>query len=272
VLDVTERSGWLVGGEAGWGECSPLPSWGEVERRAADAAAVEAATLPFPESQVERVAVNAMVPRVEPDVAATLAFDSRCATIKVKVGDTTGVDRVAAVRAACGPKMRLRVDANGAWDLDTALRELERLALYDIELAEDPVRPLEDLAMLRRRSPIPIAAETAIRTVADAHRVRDIHAADAVVLKPQRIGGVRKALAAAEAAGVPAIASSALETSVGLAAVLALAAALGPGPFAHGCGTALLLEEDVTADTLAPKDGWLEPRRVAPEAALVADA
>ena len=271
VFDVTERSGWLVEGAAGWGECSPLPSWSEAERAAAERAAEEAASLPFPEPQVSQVAVNAMVPRVDPDVAARLAVDSGCSTIKVKVGDAAGADRVAAVRAACGAAVRIRVDANGAWDLDTALRELRRLAHYGIELAEDPVSALEDLAMLRRRSPCPVAAETSIRTVADASRLRGLEAADAVVLKPQRIGGVRAALAAAEAAEVPAIASSALETSVGLAAVLALAAALGAGPFAHGCGTGLLLEEDVTSTPLLPEDGRLSPRRTQPDAALVAD-
>jgi O-succinylbenzoate synthase len=271
VLGVTERSGWLIEGDAGWGECSPLPSWSAAERAAAEQAGDEAASLQFPEPQVDTVAVNAMVPRVEPDAAARMAVDSGCDTIKVKVGDAAGVDRVAAVRAACGGGVRIRVDANGAWDLDTALRELERLAAYDIELAEDPVRSLEDLTMLRRRSPCPLAAESAIRTVADATRVRELGAADAVVLKPQRIGGVRAALAAADIAAVPAIASSALETSVGLAAVVALAAALGEGPFAHGCGTALLLEEDVTASPLLPERGRLRPRRAQPDPALVAD-
>lgn len=272
VFDVIERSGWLVEGPAGWGECSPLPSWGEAERGCAEAAAIEAATVLFPDARVERVAVNAMVPRVEPDLAATLALVSGCTTIKVKVGDPAGVDRVAAVRSACGQGVSLRIDANAAWDLDAALTELERLAAFDIELAEDPVGRLEDLAMLRRRAPCPVAAETAIRSVADAARVRELGAADAIVLKPQRLGGVRTALAAAEAAGVPAIASSALETSVGLAAVVALAAALGPGPFAHGCGTALLLESDVTGTPLVPDRGWLLPRRASPSPALVPSA
>ena len=271
VLDVTERRGWLLEGAAGWGECSPLPSWSVAERAAAERAAEEAASLPFPEAQVDRVVVNAMVPRLAPDVAARLAVESGCSTIKVKVGDAAGADRVAAVRTACGAAVRIRVDANGAWDLDTALGELRRLAAYDIELAEDPVRGLEDLTMLRRRSPCPVAAEASIRTVADAALLRELAAADAIVLKPQRLGGVRAALAAAEEAGVAALASSALETSVGLAAVLALAAALGAGPFAHGCGTALLLEADVTSEPLLPQDGRLTPRRTQPDAALVAD-
>lgn len=270
VMDVVERSGWLVEGECGWGECSPLPSWNEAERRAAGAAAVEAASTPFPAARVARVAVNAMIPRIAPDDAARMALESGCGTIKVKVGDAQGTDRVAAVRAACGETVRIRVDANGAWDLDSALRELGQLAVYGIELAEDPVRRLEDLAMLRRRSPCPVAAETGVRTIDDARRLRDLEAADAIVLKPQRIGGVRAALDAAQAAGVFPIASSALETSVGLAAVVALAAALGETPFAHGCGTALLLAEDVTDEPLRPDAGWLDPRRPSPSAALVA--
>jgi O-succinylbenzoate synthase len=272
VLGIVDRHGWLVDGAAGWGECSPLPSWSDSERAAAEHAAREAAEQDFPSAKTERVAVNAMVPRVAPDEAARLAVESRCITIKVKVGDAAGVDRVAAVRAACGPRVRIRIDANGSWDLDTADRELRRFKRFDIELVEDPVAGLEDLAMLRRRSPFPVAAETAIRAIGDALRLRELDAADVVVLKPQRLGGVRAALAAAEAAGVPAIASSALETSVGLAAVVALAAALPSVPFAHGAGTALLLATDVTDEPLLPEDGWLTPRRPRPAATLVAHA
>jgi O-succinylbenzoate synthase len=76
---------------------------------------------------------------------------------------------------------------------------------------------------------------------------------------------VSAALAAAEAAGIPTIASSALETSVGLAAVLAIAAALPDAPFAHGVGTASLLASDVSAEPLVPVEGWLTPRRVSPD-------
>jgi O-succinylbenzoate synthase len=202
-----------------------------------------------------------MVPRLDPDVAATLALNSGCGTIKVKVGDADSLGRVAAVRAACGPGVRIRLDANGAWDVDTALRMLAILSVYDVELIEDPVASLEELATLRGRVPMPVAAEGSIRTTADARRLHDLEAADVIVLKPQRIGGVREALRAAEAAGVPAVASSALETSVGLAAVVALAASLPDSPFAHGAGTALLLASDVVSDPLVPVDGWLAPRR-----------
>jgi O-succinylbenzoate synthase len=261
VMGVTERIGWLVEGPLGWGEFSPLPSWSDDERTAAMRSAIEAAEVPFPAALRERVAVNAMVPRLAPDVAAALALSSGCGTIKVKVGDEDSVDRVAAVRSACGPGVRIRLDANGAWDVDTALRMIGQLRTHDIELIEDPVATLEELVAVRGRASIPVAAESCIRTIADARRLGDLEAADAIVLKPQRIGGVRQALRAAELSGVPAIASSALETSVGLAAVVALAAALPDSPFAHGAGTALLLASDVVTNPLIPVDGWLTPYR-----------
>ena len=269
VMGVTARTGWLLEGPAGWGECSPLNSWSEFEREAAERSALEAATLPFPAAVRDRVAVNAMVPRIAPDVAAALALASRCGTIKVKVGDEQSIDRVAAVRSACGPGVKIRLDANGAWDVETALRTLSQLATYDIELVEDPVASLEELAALRGRIRMPVAAESCIRTTADARRLRQLEAADAVVIKPQRIGGLREALRAAEESGLPAIASSALETSVGLAVVVALAAALPDAPFAHGAGTALLLESDVVTDPVVPVDGWLTPRRPAVDLHLV---
>lgn len=272
VMGVTRRSGYLVEGPAGWGECSPLASWNDSERDAAERSALEAATLPFPEPVRDRVPINAMIPRLAPDVAAALALRSGCTTIKVKVGDDQSVDRVAAVRSACGPAVRIRCDANGAWDVDTAIRELRHLSVYGIELVEDPVATLEELASLRGHAGMPVAAESSIRTTADARRFRQLEAGDAIVLKPQRIGGVREALRAAEASGAPAIASSALETSVGLASVLALAAALPDAPFAHGAGTALLLESDVVTDPLIPVDGWLTPRRPDVDLRLLEDA
>jgi o-succinylbenzoate synthase len=272
VMGVTTRTGYLIEGPAGWGECSPLSSWNEAEREAAERSALEAATLPFPAVVRDRIAVNAMIPRVPPDVAAALALSSGCGTVKVKVGDEPSLDRVAAVRSACGPGVKIRLDANGSWDVDTALQQLARLAAYDIELVEDPVASLEELAAIRGRAGMPVAAESCIRTSADAQRLRQLGAADAIVLKPQRIGGLREALRAAEASGVPAIASSALETSIGLTVVVALAASLPTAPFAHGAGTGLLLESDVVDDRLIPVDGWLVPRRLAVNPQLIATA
>jgi O-succinylbenzoate synthase len=270
VMGVTTRVGWLIEGSAGWSEWSPLPSWNRQEIVTAYRGALEAAEHPFPEALHQRVEVNAMVPRVPADVAARMAVASGCGTVKVKVGDPGGEARVDAVRAAVGGSVRIRLDANGAWTVEEAQRELIRFATRFIEFVEDPVATLTEMAALRRRSPIPIACEMAVRSVDDIHELRRLDAADVLVLKPQRLGGIRASLHAAELARIPVIVSSALETSVGLATCLAVAAALPEIPYAHGVGTALLLTEDVTADPLIPDQGWLTPRRVSPDQLLTA--
>lgn len=270
VLDVRVRTGEYLEGEHGWGEFSPLPSWVGPEQVAARRAATEAATEAFPPPVRRRVRVNAMVPRVAPAEAAALAAASGCSTIKVKVGDAASLDRVAAVREALGEGTAIRLDANGAWtSVEEALSEMRRFERFGIELVEDPVPGVDALAELRRRQAIPIAAESCVRTLEDVHAVVSASAADAIVLKPQRFGGIRACLAAAEIFDGPVIASSALETSVGLCAVLALALALPNAPFAHGIGTAQLLQEDPSESRLQPIGGYLTPRRVAPSASLL---
>lgn len=275
VLGVTARSGWLIEGASGWAEWSPLPSWSRDEILAAYRGAVEAAEHPFPRPLAASVAVNAMIPRVSPEVAAALAREARaagCSTIKVKVGDRDGDLRVRAVRRAAGDGARIRVDANGAWTVEEAERALLRLSAHSLELAEDPVPTLDEMARLRPRVSVPLAAEMAIRIPDDVLDVRRLGAADAILLKPQRIGGMRAALRAAEMAqDLPVIVSSALETSVGLAMCAAVAAALPTHGFAHGIGTALLLGSDVSTTPLRPGDGRVAARRVVPDLLLAGD-
>lgn len=261
--------GWrdvvLLEGPAGWGEWSPLPGYPsdpDVCRRAAE----EAATREWPAARRDRVRVNTLIPAVPLDQAAALAAGSR--DVKVKVGDGEDVDRVAVVRDAIGPHGRLRVDANGAWDVETAVATIARLAAYDLELVEQPVASIEDLAVVRRRVDVPVAADECVRDVDDARRLAEVEAADAIVVKVQPLGGFAATLDVIDAAGVPAIVSSMYETSVGLAAGLALAASLDELPYACGLATAGLLPADVVADPLLPEDGWLAVRRPVPDAAL----
>ncbi len=194
-------------------------------------------------------------------------------TVKVKVGGgrlADDLDRVAAVRSTLGPAGRIRLDANGAWDLDTAVLALGRLARFDLELVEQPVADLADLAAIRLRVAVPVAADESLRTLEDARRLAALGAADAVVVKVQPLGGVRAALRVVEAAGVPAIVSSLYETSIGLAAGVALAAALPELPYACGLGTGALLAADVVADPLLPHGGRLGVRRPEPDPTLLA--
>ena len=264
VPGLAFREAVLLEGPAGWGEWSPLPGYPSdpaVCRRAAE----EAATEEWPPARRQRVRVNALVPAVDADEAAKLA--AGMADVKVKVGDEGDVDRVAAVRDAVGPRGRLRVDANGAWDVETAVAAISRLAPFDIELVEQPVASLEGLAAVRRRVDVPIAADESVRNLDDARRLAALGAADALVVKVQPLGGMAATLDVAAAAGVAVVVSSMYETSVGLAAGLALAAALDELPFA--CGLALVTE-DVVARPLLPQDGWLDVRRPVPDPSLLA--
>jgi O-succinylbenzoate synthase len=252
------REALLVEGPAGWGECSPLPGYPCAYERA------RAAADGWPAPVRADVAVNALVASVG-DAEAAVAAGYAC--LKVKVA--RDVELVAAVRDAVGPGIAIRVDANGAWDVDTAVAAIRRLAAYDVEFVEQPVASLDDLAAVRRQVDTPIAADECVRTVEDARRLDRVGAADLIVLKVQPLGGVRRALEIAEAAGVAPVVTSMMETSVGLAAGLALAAAVPDLPYACGLGTANVFVEDIVAEPLTPARGRLAVRRPVPDPGLL---
>jgi O-succinylbenzoate synthase len=275
---ITVREGALIQGPAGWGEFSPFAEYGPRESARWLAAAVEAATVPWPAPLRDSVPVNVTVPAVGPERAYAIVAASGCRTAKVKVAErgqaaAEDVERVAAVRDAldaAGPGGRIRVDANGGWPVGEAARMLRSLEKYGLEYAEQPCATLEELAALRRLVGIPVAADESIRKAEDPLRVRAAGAADIVMLKVQPLGGVRAALRVAQACGLPVVVSSAVDTSVGLAAGAALAAALPELPYACGLATLSLLEGDVTAEPLAESGGSVGVRRPAVDAAALA--
>jgi o-succinylbenzoate synthase len=265
-LRIGDRALTLVEGPAGWGEFSPLPGYA-CDPGAAWAAACEAAYEGWPAAVRDTVPVNALVDDAPVDPAALDGFPA----VKVKVGGAepaADLDLVAAVRNAIGPSVALRVDANGAWDVDTAARVVAQLTRYDLELVEQPVATIDELAVLRRRVAVPLAADECVRSVDDARCLAALQAADAVVIKVQPLGGVRAALRVADAAGVPAIVTSMRETSVGIAAGLALAVALPELPYA--CGLSARIGCDVVRQPLVPERGALRVRRVEPDPRLIA--
>ncbi len=265
---IRRREGVLLHGDAGWGEFSPFLDYDDAECVPWLACALEAAHDGWPAPVRDRVPVNATVPAVGAEQAASIVRASGASTAKVKVAErgqelADDLDRVAAVRDALGPSGHVRVDANGGWSVDEAVEAVRRLdAVGSLEYVEQPCSSVEDLAAVRRRVDVPVAADESIRRATDPYRVRDLEAADVAVLKVQPLGGVRACLRVAEEIGLPVVVSSAVESSVGLAAGVALAAALPELPFACGLGTTSLLDGDVTADPLRPVDGWLPVRRV----------
>jgi len=263
-LRIGDRAVTLLRGPAGWGECSPLPGYPSDPQRCRRAAE-EAATAGAPPAVRNHVPVNALV-----DGPFSVQEVRTYPAVKVKVRDAAGLALVAAVRDAVGPEVGVRVDANGAWDVDTAVTMIARLARHDLEYVEQPVATLDDLARVRRRVTVPVAADECVRTLDDARRLKALGAADVIVLKQQPLGGVRAALDIADAAGVPAVVSSMMETSVGIAAGVALAAALPELPYACGLATLEGIAGDVTHRPLVPVDGVLAVRPVAPDDDLLA--
>lgn len=267
---VDRREAVLIKGPAGWGEFSPFPDYPPEVTTRWLAAALEAACSSWPAPLRDTVPINVTIPAVDPSTAFAMVVSSGCTTAKVKVADpgqTAGDDeqRLEAVRAALGPAGKLRIDVNAAWDLDTATERLLRLARFDLEYVEQPVRTLGDMVELRARVPVRIAADEAIRMASDPLQIAEQGAADVMVLKVQPLGGVERALDLARRSGLPAVVSSALETSVGIAAGLAAAAALPQLDFACGLGTVALFTGDVVEEPLLPIGGYMKVRRPAPE-------
>lgn len=273
-LDV--REGMLLRGPSGWGEFAPFDDYSDAAAARWLASAVEAAFGGWPAPVRASVAVNAIIPAVASGDAAGLAraavLERGCTTVKVKVGSAdlaADEARVASVRdvldTVLGPGVgAIRIDVNGAWDVDRARVALRRLSAYGLEYVEQPCATREDMRELRRHVDVPLAADESIRLSDDPGGVRVGDIADVAVLKPAPLGGVEATLRIAEALDVPVVISGSLDSSVGLDTALAAAAALPELPFACGLGTGALLAADV-AEPRLPEHGELTVGRISPD-------
>jgi L-alanine-DL-glutamate epimerase-like enolase superfamily enzyme len=207
------------------------------------------------------------VPRAVGLAEKFLGWGVRC--LKVKVGlDLAGdVERVRAVREAAGPDIPITVDANCGWDVATARRALERLRPFDLLVAEQPIPPddPEEMAFLRRESPIPIMADESVFTLADAWSVARARAADVISVYPGKNGGIAGSIEiahVAKAAGLSCHVGSNLELGIASAAMLHLA-----------CAVDVIDSRTYPADILGPlyheSDLLREPLRLGPETARV---
>lgn len=267
--DLDVRTGLLVGSGGRWAEFSPFADYPKQLRERWARATLEALDEPWPAPVRNKVPVNVTVPAVAPELAHRIVRESRCGTAKVKVGDEGDEARVEAVRDALGASGRLRVDVNGRWDVDGAARMLSSLRRYDLEYAEQPVPTLDEMRSLRRRIDVPLAVDESLRTAADPLAVDITDAADVAVLKVAPLGGVRATIELAERLAVPIVISSALESSVGLAAGIACAAAIEDLRYACGLATAALFADDLVTEPFLPVDGAIEVRRPLVDEALL---
>jgi len=275
---LDQREALLFRGPQGWSEFSPFAEYEDAEAAMWLLAAIDYAWNEQPPIVRDHIRVNATVPAVPAElVEAVLERFHGCRTAKVKVAESAqtldeDIARVAEVRRAMGPAGRIRIDANGAWTVDEAERAIHALAEFDLEYVEQPCATIAELGELRTRIKymgIPVAADESVRKAADPLAVAHAGAADLLVIKAQPLGGVSRALSIVNQAGLPAVVSSALETSVGLAMGAHLAAAIEPLDYDCGLGTASLLAADVTASPLRARDGQLEVGRVDADEALL---
>jgi O-succinylbenzoate synthase len=277
---IETREVVLFEGPEGWTEFSPFVEYDDAEASAWLAAAIDFGWSATPPLERDSVAVNATLPAVGADrVADVLDRFAGCRTVKVKVAETgqtlaDDVARVAAARHYLGPEGRIRIDANGGWNVDEAEHAIHALAEYDLEYVEQPCASVEELWQIRQRvkyMQLPIAADESVRKAADPLEVARQEAADILVIKAQPLGGIHASLAIAAETGLPLVVSSALETSVGISMGLHLAAALPELPFDCGLATVSLLSLDVTSDPLVPVGGSIGVRRVVPNTRVFED-
>jgi len=264
---ITTRELVLIDGPAGWGEFGAFLEYGDAEATHWLAAALDSAYRTPPPPRRMRIDVNATVPAVDaaqvPEILARFP-GARTAKVKVAEPGQTLDDDVARVDAVRALVPTVRVDANGAWTVDQAIAAAA--ALGPLEYLEQPCATVEELAELRRRVDVPVAADESIRKAGDPLAVVRAGAADIAVLKVAPLGGISAMLKIAAQIDIPVVVSSALDSAVGIAVGLAAAAALPNLDHACGLGTGRLFAEDV-ADPVSPVDGYLPVGPVIPDPA-----
>lgn len=284
---IESREILLFEGSAGWTEWSPF-----VEYEDAEAAVWLAAAIEFGETEYRPIAaggnllrssigVNATLPAVGPDaVASALEPYGRFETVKIKVSESgqnlqSDLDRIfATVRLY--PDAKIRLDANGGYTVDQAVALANAMVEAGIKLDyfEQPVKTIAELAEVRikaNRIGVRVAADESVRKVSDPLAVALAGAADLLVIKAAPLGGITRAREIVAEAGLPAVVSSALESSVGISMGVHLAASLPKPTFDSGLATVALLTRDVTNEPLLPIGGRLPVRRVSPDANLLAE-
>jgi O-succinylbenzoate synthase len=269
---ITVREVALIDGPSGWGEFGAFLEYPPAQAAPWLAAAIDSAYGTKPSVRRDPIRINATVPAVPAgQVPEVLARFPGATTAQVKVAEpgqalADDVARVNAVRALIPV---VRVDANGAWSVEQAVAATAALSADGpLEYLEQPCATVAELARLRLRITVPVAADESIRKAADPLAVVRAGAADIAVLKVAPLGGVRALLDIAAAIEIPVVISSALDSAVGIAAGLIAASALPRLEYACGLGTGGLFIEDV-AD-LVPIDGCLPVCDVVPDPARLA--
>jgi O-succinylbenzoate synthase len=271
---LLEREALVFEGPNGWTEWAPFVEYNDAEAAVWLRAAIEFGYGALPEMHRTSVPVNATLPAVAADqVEAALARFGQFKTVKIKVAEpgqdlNADLERVWAVRAAY-PEASIRLDSNGGYSVRDAFAVAVAMIENGVplEYLEQPVATLIEMIELRemladKQLDVKVAADELVRKATDPLEVAGAGAADILVLKVAPLGGINRSLAIAAEAGLPAVVSSALDSSIGLSMGAHLAGALPDLEFDCGLGTAALLAGDLTNEPLKPIDGAIDVRRV----------
>ena len=283
---VTHREVVLFEGSHGWTEWSPFLEYDDQEAATWLKAAIEFGYATTPELRTKSIFVNATLATVAPDeVEEQLEAFGEFRTVKIKVAEPgqTIEDDLARIRRVreLRPGVALRIDANGGYDVSTAIELAKQLAIESIDLQyfEQPVKTIAELAEVRERLArigTKVAADESVRKASDPLAVAEANAADILVIKAQPLGGITSALEITKRANLPVTVSSALETSIGISMGLHLAAAIEVESFDAGLATVALLTEDVCDEPFIANNSKLEVKRAQPSeiklAKLAADS
>jgi o-succinylbenzoate synthase len=270
---ITERELLVFEGPNGFSEWAAFPEYSDEEAAAWLSAALEWGFGKLPIPKRSSVPVNAILPAVAPqDVAKILTRAGKFRTVKIKTaekgqGVSDDLARILEVQNLY-PEAKIRLDANGGFEIAQVLDLLEKLSFEGIQLEyfEQPVASIPELAELkieiaRTGQTTLIAADESVRKSSDPLAVELAGAADILVLKSAPLGGIASALEIAASSKLPIVSSSAMQSSIGLSAELHFAACLDEMEFDAGLGTMNLFAGDLVKDSLKPVDGVLEVRR-----------
>ena len=264
------RKGLVFEGSVGWGEFAPFENYDDEISGRWLAGALEQAFGDWPEPVRNSVPINAIIPAVEDAQASAITFravvEFGMTTLKVKVAEpgqtlTHDLMRLQAIRLQLSDldvtEVDIRIDANGAWTAEEAIKNIPQyeIAAGGLDYVEQPCATLAQCAQVKSETFVRIAVDEGLRLAKNIDPAAIRNSADVLIVKSIPMGGVRNSLVAISEIGLPVVVSGSLDTSIGLASGLQLAACVPDLAGACGLGTGLLLEKDLVPNTVVPRNG-----------------
>lgn len=284
---TTIRQGLVFEGTDGWGEFAPFDNYDDEISGRWLAGALEQAFTQWPDPIRSSIPINGIIPAVDATTAAALTFravvESGMTTLKVKVAQTgqsveEDLARLEAIRLQVSDlsvkDVNIRIDVNGAWSAPDAIKLIGKyeIAAGGLDYIEQPCASLAECAQVKNETSIRIAVDEGLRLAKQIDPAAIRNSADVLVVKSIPMGGVAQSLAAINAVDLPVVVSGSLDTSIGLASGLQLAASVSDLAGACGLGTGMLFEKELVSSPLVPRDGHIYVAKPIPDQGLLSEA